>query len=388
MKKILFALLLIFVNLSLTAQPRTSGIRFFEGTWDEALALARSEGKTVFIDFYTEWCGPCLTMALGVFTLPEVGEVYNARFINLKIDAEKGEGVELARRYEVRSFPTFLFVDPATQQVIHRSGSNKSAERFLHDAFCASTPGRGSVAMEARKAAGGYDAQFLKEYILMKDAARSREVPELFAEFLDAGADLRQPDVWAIYVTAITGLDNPYLQQVSDGYDDFAAIFGREAVDAKLADATANAPEQVIASLCDFAGKEHNIFWQRVSRLLRDGRFGEALQMVYDSYDNPAVDQHDIADRMYYQVRIFPSRDNELPFETVVDKVRCLRHVAYNVYDREKVYPHFEYAVGLEYLIGRAVREGRQIPPELLAAPQRGQRDYNLRHPALKLKPR
>ena len=348
--------------------------------------MAQNEGKAVFVDFYTEWCGPCLTMALGVFTQPEVGEEYNARFINIKIDAEKGEGIELARRYEVRSYPTYLFIDPATQQVIHRSGSNKSAGHFLHDAFCASTPGRGSAAMDARYAAGGYDTAFLKEYILMKDAARSREVPELFAELLAAGADLRQADVWAIYVAAITGFDNPYLRQVSDRYDELTAIFGHEAVDAKLADATANAPEHVIAPLRDFAGKEHNIFSQRVSRLLRDGQFGKALQTVYDSYDNPAVDQHDIADRMYYQVRIFPARDNELPFETVADKVRCLRHVAYNVYDREKVYPHFEYATGLEYLIGRAARDGREIPPELLAAPDRGQRDYNLRHPDLKPK--
>ena len=107
MKKGLFILLLIAILLPAHAQE--SGIRFFHGTWDEAMALAKKEKKKVFIDFFTEWCGPCLNMALTVFPLPEVGEVYNKNFICLKIDAEKGEGRELAKKIRDPFLPELYF---------------------------------------------------------------------------------------------------------------------------------------------------------------------------------------------------------------------------------------------------------------------------------------
>src|SRR5690349_2482763 len=74
-------------------------------------ARAKAEKKLIFIDFYTVWCGPCRRMAAEVFTKPAVAELYNSRFVNYKLDAEKGEGIALARKYEVTSYPSFVFID-------------------------------------------------------------------------------------------------------------------------------------------------------------------------------------------------------------------------------------------------------------------------------------
>ena len=51
MKKIILNLLFLAILLPVTAQE--SGIRFFHGTWDEAIALAKKEKKKIFVDFYT-----------------------------------------------------------------------------------------------------------------------------------------------------------------------------------------------------------------------------------------------------------------------------------------------------------------------------------------------
>ena len=69
------------------------GVDFKELTMREALALAKKEKKMVFVDFYTTWCGPCKMMTSEVFMREQVGTYFNRMFVNLKMDAEKGEGV-------------------------------------------------------------------------------------------------------------------------------------------------------------------------------------------------------------------------------------------------------------------------------------------------------
>lgn len=70
-------------------------------------------------------------MAQTVFSLPTVGYYYNQTFINLKIDAEEGEGITLAKKYGVRSYPTYAFIDPATEEIVHRSSSRQTPEQFI-----------------------------------------------------------------------------------------------------------------------------------------------------------------------------------------------------------------------------------------------------------------
>ncbi|MCH2230249.1 MAG: thioredoxin domain-containing protein [Crocinitomicaceae bacterium] len=88
------------------------GISFSDITLKEAKSMATDSEKLIFIDCYTDWCGPCKRMAATSFKDEEVGKVFNQKFINLKIEMEKNpEGNELARRYQVRAYPTLLVID-------------------------------------------------------------------------------------------------------------------------------------------------------------------------------------------------------------------------------------------------------------------------------------
>ena len=75
-----------------------AGIRFFEGSWEEALAESKKTGKPIFMDCYTAWCVPCKMFAKEVFTLPEIGEYFNARFVNVKMNMETEQGKVLNKR--------------------------------------------------------------------------------------------------------------------------------------------------------------------------------------------------------------------------------------------------------------------------------------------------
>jgi thiol-disulfide isomerase/thioredoxin len=106
------------------------GIQFFHGTFAEAQAKAKRENKLIFMDAYTSWCGPCKWMSANVFTDPSVAEYYNAHFVNVKMDMERGEGPDLGRRFSIMAYPTLLFIDN-TGAVKSRAMGAKPAADFI-----------------------------------------------------------------------------------------------------------------------------------------------------------------------------------------------------------------------------------------------------------------
>lgn len=130
MKKILLsALFATFLCGSISAQ----GVEFFGGTLDEAIAKARAENKKVFIDFNTEWCGPCKAVAKNVFPTRAAGLFFNTNFVCMNIDAEKGEGPAYADLYKVEGYPTFVILDGEGKEVGRWSGAsmNSTPEQFI-----------------------------------------------------------------------------------------------------------------------------------------------------------------------------------------------------------------------------------------------------------------
>ena len=94
------------LSFAIGSAQEATGIRFFKGSFAEAQAEAQRQGKPLFVDFYATWCVPCKKMEKTIFTQPEVGAFFNAKFINLQLDAEAPENVEIAKKYKIEAFPT------------------------------------------------------------------------------------------------------------------------------------------------------------------------------------------------------------------------------------------------------------------------------------------
>lgn len=88
-----------------------SNIKFVPTNFKSALKLATQKHKLIFLDAYTTWCAPCMQMKREVFSDKKLSTYFNSHFVNFSVDVEKGEGVALAEKYDIESYPTLLFLD-------------------------------------------------------------------------------------------------------------------------------------------------------------------------------------------------------------------------------------------------------------------------------------
>jgi len=144
-------------------------------SYKEALAAAKAEGKNVFIDFMTSWCGPCKMMANNVFPQKNVGDFMNKNFVCIKIDAEKGEGPDLAKKYEVEAYPTMVMIDP-NEKEIGRTVGGRQADAFIAEVERVTNPEKTPDKIKARYAAGERSAELVKDYaaLLTDELTQSR----------------------------------------------------------------------------------------------------------------------------------------------------------------------------------------------------------------------
>jgi len=147
----------LFIGILAFAQ----GIKFEDSNFAAILAKAKKENKLVFIDAYASWCGPCKLMVKNIFPLKTVGDYYNGHFINAKIDMEKGEGIGLAKKYNVKAFPTYLFINGDGEEV-HRTLGYVEENDFIQFAKDAGDPNKRLTSLKQKFENGEKDPEFLK----------------------------------------------------------------------------------------------------------------------------------------------------------------------------------------------------------------------------------
>ncbi len=106
MKKFSVLLALLFIIGTSHSQ-----IKFEKGSLADVISKAKSENKVLMVDVLTDWCKWCIELDNKVYSSPQVYEFANAKQVNYKIDAEKGEGIDFANKYKVNGYPTILFLD-------------------------------------------------------------------------------------------------------------------------------------------------------------------------------------------------------------------------------------------------------------------------------------
>ncbi|WP_083714633.1 thioredoxin family protein [Bacteroides bouchesdurhonensis] len=205
MKKLILTFMCCATGLITVAQTNFRHISF-----DEAIAAAKQENKMVFIDFYTDWCGPCKMMAKEVFPQKKVGDYFNEKFVCVKFNAEK-EGKELAARYQVKAYPTFIVLNTKEELQLDIKGA-ANADDFIAKVDAGLDPEQSPARMEARYNSGERTPELINRYALSyleqgKETEGFKILDDYFASLTDAQR-LSTPNAF-LFTRYTIDLDNP-----------------------------------------------------------------------------------------------------------------------------------------------------------------------------------
>lgn len=130
MKKIALFLLTLCTLQMVSAQEQT--IKWM--SFDQALKMQKSKPKKIFVDVYTDWCGPCKMLDKQTFHNPDVVKYINEHYYAVKFNGEGTEQInyqgktygnpkyvegksgrnsvhEFTQALGVNAYPTMLFFD-------------------------------------------------------------------------------------------------------------------------------------------------------------------------------------------------------------------------------------------------------------------------------------
>lgn len=210
--------------LPLSAQ----GIEFFKGSWEEALEIAAQEDKVIFVDAYAEWCGPCKRMARKVFPREEVGDFFNQHFINMKIDMEKGMGLEFRKKYPVSAFPTLFFID-AKGEVVQKARGAQQVDGLIQLGKSALAKADNLEVYQQKYKEGERDPAFLYKYIRALNNAGESSL-KVANDYFDTAPDLRAAFNQKLLFEAVTEADSKLFSMLMERRSEVEALLGAQAV--------------------------------------------------------------------------------------------------------------------------------------------------------------
>lgn len=202
------------------------GPSYFQGNFEEAVAKAKAEKKPILVDFFTEWCGWCKRLDKDTLADAAVA-AYLKDYVNLKIDAEKGEGPALAKNFAVPGFPTLIVVDGSGEEVDRIGGYMKPADFLKTLKEFQSGNSFQSLQKQLAKTPSDTKVQFAMAG-KWKERGQTEKAKELLGKVIAADASGKQEQ------TILAKRDLAYIAIESDGDWKPLAAFAKDNPDPKF----------------------------------------------------------------------------------------------------------------------------------------------------------
>lgn len=246
------------------------GVQFIMEDWQAAVEKAEAEGKYILLDAYTEWCYWCKVQDKSTFADANMAAYIHENFIPVKVDMEKGIGIELAAKFRVRSFPTLLFFNPQGQYIYNIVGYVEDLDKFKGELKAALAVEEDRIyAYDSRVLNPGFPVWYVNNF----DPKKRRESPvekETYLSFLDEQEDLYSEVSWAVMATF--RLNEKYNNFLLENKDEYVERYGESEV--------SDAISSIIRSMAAEAGTNKDKSLLERALDLADQHLGESAAFM------------------------------------------------------------------------------------------------------------
>lgn len=207
---------------------------FIEENLKSAIEQSKTEHEPICLFCYASWCPHCAQMKTTVFNNPEVADFFNQHFICVKQDMEKGVGVEMHEQFNIKSYPTFIFLD-SNKTILYRTVGELNTQNLILEARNALNPEKQLTFLKKKFELDVTNSNNCYVYLraLKKGEMDYSEVVKSYFE-TQTDKQLLSEINWKIIANGIDDLNSREFQFVLNHQKEYANIASPERVQRKI----------------------------------------------------------------------------------------------------------------------------------------------------------
>lgn len=202
-----------------------------------ALENAKAQGKPLFVMLYADWCPHCNLMKKEVFSDPAVIDFLKKNYVCAWKNVEKPEGIALKDKYNTKSLPTFLFINPSDETLLYALKGELKKPDFLTEVNYSLNPRMQLPYLEKEFLADPSNSTKYFAYLNTLKKGKDRtdlSIPTHIYLNTQSDAQLVSESNWRVIANGVTDINSREFQYVLSHQKDFAAVASQSRIDRKI----------------------------------------------------------------------------------------------------------------------------------------------------------